>query len=71
MATIDIAGPDFKLFGGGTVYMLYPASEAAKEWVREHLPPDALTLGRSIAIEHRFVNSILDGINDAGLVVEG
>ena len=63
--------PDFRVFGGGSLYMLLPKSEAAKDWAREHLPEDALTLGRAIAIEHRYINPILDGINDAGLVVEG
>lgn len=65
------AEPDFIVYGGGTLYMLLPKSEAARKWVREHLPDDALTLGRAIAIEHRYISAILDGIGDAGLVVEG
>lgn len=63
--------PDFHVYGGGTVYMLLPKSDEAKAWVSENLPSDALTLGRAIAIEHRYIGPILDGINDAGLVVEG
>ena len=63
--------PDFFVYGGGTLYMLLPKSEAAKAWVSENLPADAQTLGRAIAIEHRYIGPILDGINDAGLVVEG
>lgn len=62
---------DFLVYGGGSLYMLLPKTQPAKDWVREHLPADALTLGRAIAVEHRYINPILDGINDAGLVVEG
>ncbi len=63
--------PDFIVFGGGTVYMLLPKTAAAKDWVDDNLSSDRQTLGRAIAIEHRFLNPILDGINDAGLTVSG
>ncbi len=63
--------PDFIVYGHGTLYMLLPKTQAAKDWAAEHLPDDALTLGRAIAIEHRYLNPILDGINDAGLVTQG
>ncbi len=63
--------PDFLVYGGGSLYMLLPKSDAGKAWAQEHLPEDAQSLGRAIAIEHRYIGPILDGINDAGLVVEG
>lgn len=62
---------DFTVYGGGTVYMLNPQTRAAKAWARKHLPQDALTLGPAIAVEHRYIGDIVDGIVNDGLTVGG
>lgn len=61
---------DFTIAGGGTVYLLVPESHAAQEWVAENLPEDVQTLGRGIAVEHRFIGAIVDGILADGLEVQ-
>lgn len=60
---------DFLVTGGGTIYLLHPLTDAAREWVAEHLPEDAQRLGNAIAIEHRFVGNIVDGARNDGLAV--
>jgi hypothetical protein len=60
---------DFQVQNHGTVYMLVPVSLAALEWVEEHTPADAMRLGRSVAVEHRFIEDIVDGIEGDGLAV--
>jgi hypothetical protein len=60
---------DFQISGGGTLYLLHPMSESAKQWVDEHLPKDALTLGEAVAVEHRYISNIVDGILEDGLTV--
>lgn len=60
---------DFFLHGGGTLYMLMPLSESAKQWIADHIPSDAQWLGKSVAIEHRYMGNILQGIESDGLTV--
>jgi hypothetical protein len=62
--------PDLRVSGGGSVYLLVPVSDAGREWMTEHLPQDAIGLGDGVAVEHRYMSDILEGIADAGLVVE-
>ncbi len=64
--------PDFTVYTDGpfpTVYLLRPLSEAAKEWARDHLPLDAQMLGDAIAVEHRYIGAIVEGIQKDGLTV--
>ena len=61
---------DFTVSGGGSVYLLTPTSAAGVEWATMHLPGDALKLGKGFAVEHRYLEDILDGICAEGLRVE-
>lgn len=60
---------DFLFTDHGSVTVLTPLTVAARDWVAEHLPDDALTFGRGIVIEPRYVAPILEGIADDGLEV--
>ena len=55
--------------GGDTVFLLVPNTEAANDWAEEHLPQDAQRLGRGIAVEHRYIFPILEGILRDGLTL--
>ena len=61
---------DFTVSGGGTLYLLRPNTEAAKEWVADHIPDDAQRLGQAIAVEHRYIDDIVTGIQGDGLGVD-
>jgi hypothetical protein len=61
---------DFTVRGGGSVYLLHPNTEAAKEWLAANIPDDAQYLGRSLAVEHRFIEAIAYGIENDGLSIE-
>jgi hypothetical protein len=65
MSTID-----FTVSGGGSVYLLQPLTEAARDWCAEHIPADAQTWGGAIAVEHRYIGPLVDGIAGDGLTVE-
>lgn len=58
---------DFDLVNGGSVFLLIPNTEAAEAWVANNLPDNPLTLGRGIAVEHRYIGDILHGIQGDGL----
>lgn len=61
---------DFSVRNEGSLFMLWPHTAAARTWVNEHLPDDRQTLGPRIAIEHRYIGAIVDGIVNDGLTVE-
>jgi len=54
---------------GGTVALLWPATDAGTEWCRNNLEPDAFRYGCSYVIEPRHLGYILDGIEADGLGV--
>jgi len=61
---------DFKVSGGGSLYILTPCTDAARDWVSEHIGDDAQTWGGGIAVEHRYIGDIVDGIQNDGLTVQ-
>jgi hypothetical protein len=64
--------PDFSIEGEGrfcTVYLLRPLTPAALAWVEGHIPEDGQRLGNAVAIEHRFMGPIAEGIIADGLVL--
>ncbi len=60
---------DFLCENHSSVFLLRPVSPAAFSWIEEHLPPDRLTFGNTVAIDHRCIWAILAGLQDDGLVV--
>lgn len=59
---------DFLVQGEGTVYVLTPQTKAAKQWVRDRIE-DGVWYGRGVAVEHRYIDPIVDGIRESGLTV--
>lgn len=63
---------DFLINDQGTIVLLTPQSEAAKAWATEHIHAEPWQMfGPAYAIDHRFAQAILDGIEADGLTVEG
>lgn len=60
---------DFRVRDEGTIALLFPLTDAAKEWVEEKVEV-AQTWSGGVVIDHRFVQDILDGIVNDGLTVE-
>src|SRR5712692_2982029 len=64
--------PDFSIEGEGrscSIYLLRPLTPAAFDWIEEHIPEDAQRLGTAIAVEHRYIGPIAEGILADGLVL--
>ncbi len=63
---------DFRIDGEGSIYILTPITQAAREWCGEHLPDDALRWGaRGYVIEHGYIATIVSDIIEAeGLTIE-
>lgn len=62
---------DFTVENHGSIVLLRPNTEAAREWLDEHISDDAQTFGNAIAIEPRYVGDILYGIEGDGLTYDG
>lgn len=61
--------PDFVLEDHGSVFLLRPISPASFIWIGEHIPEDAQWFGNAVAVEHRYIGDIVDGIASDGLEV--
>ena len=68
----ELAKPiDFSVNDQGSIVILTANTEAAREWVEEHLPADRQTWGRhGTVIEHRYADDIINGLQADGLTVE-
>jgi hypothetical protein len=61
------AGPDFVYRDEGSVMLLAPQTDDARDWVEHHIPEDAQWFGNYIGIDRRCFQPILDGIDGDGL----
>ncbi len=53
---------DFQVVNHGTIYLLYPNTLRAKEWVKDNLPQDHMKYAGASVVEHRYIADIIDGI---------
>lgn len=60
---------DFHISDHGSVWLLAPVSKAAKEFVADNIDPGAQWFAGSVVIEWRYVEPIVNAIDDAGLSV--
>ena len=49
--------------------MFCPLTSQAKEWIGEHVQPDATWFGHALIVEHRFAWGLAQGMVDGGLKV--
>lgn len=60
--------PDFTVSGGGTLYILTPNTDVAKEWIANHIG-EHQTWGGGVAVENRYIGAIVEGARADGLEV--
>jgi predicted thioesterase len=66
----DVMTTDFGVRCEGTIWVLTPLNDAAREWIKDNLPSDATTWGSSIIVEHRYMDAIREGIREDGFTME-
>ena len=58
---------DFAVRDEGTIWLFIPQTPAAFEFLTDHIQPDAIYFGPSLAVEHRYVYDLLIGLREHGL----
>ena len=61
--------PDARFSDHGSIILMTPLSQAAKDWIKEHLPQEVIWFGDAIAIEPRYAGDIFDGLIADGLTL--
>lgn len=61
--------PDVLVCAEGTVFLFCPLTSRGKEWIDDHVQPNALWFGNTLVVEHRFAWGLAQGMKDAGVVL--
>ena len=61
---------DLQFENHGSIWLIRPLSDTGREWLDEHIPDDAQTLGDAIACEPRYIQDIMRGAWRDGLALE-
>ena len=67
--SIPTSNPDVLVNNVGTLYTFCPLTLRAKEWIDEHIQPDAQWFGHALVVEHRYAWGLAQGMTDDGLVL--
>jgi hypothetical protein len=59
---------DFVVRDEGTIWLFTPLTPAALRFLSEHIQDDAQYFGDSLAVDHRCVEGLLDGLQEHGLM---
>lgn len=62
-------GRDFTVDNHGSIFILIPHTQEAKEFVAEKIQEDALEFGGGVVVEHRYIVELVDGIRKEGFGV--
>jgi hypothetical protein len=60
---------DVRVENHGTLFLFYPLTPAAEEWIAEHVSDDAQFWGPALVVEHRYARDLAAGMTGDGLTV--
>ncbi len=49
-----------------SVYLITPLTPECRDWLKENVREDAMYLGSSLAVEHRYVENLVAGLREQG-----
>lgn len=61
---------DFTLEDCGSIMLLKPHNEPARQWLVESTPDEAMWWGGGLVIEPRYVGAIVNGVIDSGFTLD-
>ena len=59
--------PDILVHNEGTLFLFCPLTTRAKNWIDEHVQPDAQWFGAALVVDHRYALGLAQGMKNAGL----
>ena len=59
--------PDVLVRNEGTLFLFWPLTTPAKDWIEEHVQADAQWFGAALIVEHRYALGLVEGMKIAGL----
>lgn len=62
--------PDFRIENHGSILLVRPLTDEAKEWLQNTAPEDAQFMGEAMAVEHRYIDGVVDAARADGLTFE-
>ena len=60
---------DFAISGHGTIFVLWPQTDEAREWATEKMDQDGQRWSDGYVVEHRYIEDIINGFRSDGLTV--
>lgn len=51
-----------------SVYLITPLTPECNDWLKENVSEDAPYLGRSLAVDHRYVEDLVAGLRENGFM---
>lgn len=59
---------DFGVSDHGSICLLHPHTEAAREWIEQNVADDAQFFGNALAVERRYIGALIAGMESDGLM---
>jgi len=59
-----MAQTDFTVQNEGSIFLLHPETEKAKEHLIEHVAEDAQWFGDSLVVEHRYIADLVETLKE-------
>lgn len=60
---------DVTVSNHGSIALVRPLTDAARDWLRDNVQDNAQYLGASLAVEPRYIDDLVAGMESAGLEV--
>lgn len=60
--------PDFRVENHGSIILVWPLTQAAKNWLHGHTEEDSQWHGSALAVEPRYTDQLVHGMECDGLV---
>lgn len=60
---------DIEISNQGSIILMRPATDAGRDWISANVDPDAMWFGRSLVVEPRYAEDLIDGMRGDGLEV--
>ena len=60
---------DFKIQDHGSIVILFPISDEARDWVSEFIPEDHQHCEGGVVMGHQYADDVINGALDYGLTV--